>query len=119
MEPSAAFNGSTADQLNQVEKKRLRPDQKSLMRREPAVPHSELTCRQFVSLIGKLRDGELSEVDRRSFFDHRRKCARCSEYLKGYELTITVIKKASEDLRDPGETTMPKSLVRKILDRRS
>ena len=79
---------------------------------------SELTCREFVGLIRRFRDDELSEVDRRSFLQHRGECARCSDYLKGYELTISAAKRIAEDSRDSGEKTMPKSLVSKILDAR-
>ena len=79
---------------------------------------SELTCREFVGLIRRLRDNELSDVDRRSFLQHRGECARCSDYLKGYEMTITAAKRIPEDSRDSGEKTMPRSLVSKILDAR-
>jgi hypothetical protein len=82
------------------------------------VQRSELTCREFVGLIGRLRDDELSDVDRRSFLQHRGECARCSDYLKGYELTISAAKRIAEDSRDSGEKTMPKSLVSRILDAR-
>ena len=82
------------------------------------MPRSELTCREFVGLIRRLRDDELSEVDRRSFLQHRKECAPCSDYLKGYELTISAAKRIAEDSRDSGEKTMPKSLVNKILDAR-
>ena len=82
------------------------------------MPRSELTCRRFVSLIRDLRDDELSDVDRGSFLQHSQKCERCADYLKGYELTIIAIKRISEDSRDPRESTMPKSLVRKILGNR-
>lgn len=75
----------------------------------------ELTCREFVGLIRRLRDDELSDVDRRSFLLHRRKCVRCSDYLKGYELTIGATRRIAENSPDSGETTMPKSLVSKIL----
>lgn len=79
---------------------------------------SELTCREFVGLIRRLRDDELSDVDRRSFLQHRGECARCSDYLKGYELTISATRRLADDSRDSGEKTMPKSLVSKILDAR-
>jgi hypothetical protein len=82
------------------------------------VQRSELTCREFVGLIRRLRDDELSDVDRRSFLQHRGECARCSDYLKGYGLTISAAKRIAEDSRDSGEKTMPKSLVSKILDAR-
>jgi hypothetical protein len=82
------------------------------------VQRSELTCREFVGLIRRLRDNELSDVDRRSFLQHRGECARCSDYLKGYELTISAAKRIAEDSRDSGEKTMPKSLVSKILGAR-
>jgi hypothetical protein len=79
------------------------------------VQRSELTCREFVGMIRRLRDDELSDVDRRSFLQHRMKCARCPDYLKGYELTISAAKRTGEDWRDSGERTMPKSLVSRIL----
>jgi hypothetical protein len=79
------------------------------------VPRSEITCREFVSLIRGLRDNELSDVDRRSFLQHRQKCVRCSDYLKGYELTITATRRIAEDSRDSGEAMMPKSLVSRVL----
>jgi hypothetical protein len=85
------------------------------MKGKQAVPHSELTCREFVGLIRGLREDQLSDVDRRLFLQHRAKCVPCSNYLKGYELTISVTKKISEDSRDCGETMMPKSLVSRIL----
>lgn len=75
----------------------------------------EITCREFVSLIRALREGELSGADRRSFFQHGRECTRCAHYLRGYELTISAIKRVSEDSPDPGETMMPNSLVSRIL----
>ena len=79
---------------------------------------SELTCREFVGLIRRLRDNELSDVDRRSFLQHRGECVRCSDYLRGYELAISAAKRIAEDSRDSGEKTMPKSLVSKILGAR-
>ncbi|WP_424670312.1 zf-HC2 domain-containing protein [Candidatus Binatus sp.] len=88
------------------------------MRRGKQIVQREVTCRQFVGLIGRLRDGELSDVDRRSFLQHRRECARCSDYLKGYELTISAAKRIAEDSRDSSETVIPRSLVNRILDSR-
>jgi hypothetical protein len=79
------------------------------------VQRSELTCREFVGLIRRLRDDELSDVDRRSFLQHRGECARCSVYLKGYELTISAAKRIAEDANDSAETMIPKSLVSRIL----
>ena len=76
---------------------------------------SELTCREFVGLIRRLRDDELSDVERPSFLQHRTKCVRCSDYLRGYELTISAAKRIAED---SSETVMPKSLVNRILDNR-
>ena len=88
------------------------------MRRKQTVQRSELTCREFVGLIRRLRDDELSDVDRRSFLQHREKCARCSDYLKGYERTISAAKRIAEGSRDSDEMVMPKSLVNRILDNR-
>ena len=88
------------------------------MRRKQTVQRSGLTCREFVGLIRRLRDNELSDVDRRSFLQHRGDCARCSEYLKGYELTISAAKRIADDANDSAETMMPESLVNRILDSR-
>ncbi len=79
---------------------------------------SELTCREFVGLIRRLREDELSDVDRRLFLQHRAKCRRCAEYLKGYELTISATKRIAEDSRDSGKEMLPESLVRRILGRK-
>ena len=88
------------------------------MRGKQAVPHSELTCREFVGLIRSLREDELSDVDRRLFLQHRAKCRRCAGYLKGYELTISATKGIAEDSRDSAKEMMPESLVRRILGRK-
>jgi hypothetical protein len=85
------------------------------MRGKQAVPRSELTCREFVALIRRLRENELSDVDRRLFQQHRAKCRRCADYLKGYELTISATKGIAEDSHDSAEEMMPESLVRRIL----
>jgi hypothetical protein len=82
-------------------------------------PHNKMTCRQFVALISTYRDGELSTAASQSFWHHSRNCVRCSDYLKGYELTVSAVKRIAEDSRDPSESeSMPKSLVRKILGNR-
>ena len=78
----------------------------------------EIRCREFVGLIRALREGELSNTDRRSFFQHGRKCARCADYLMGYERTISAIKRIAEDSLDPNETAISKSLVSRILSNR-
>jgi hypothetical protein len=75
----------------------------------------ELSCRAFVGLIRLLREDELSDIDRRLFQQHRAKCRRCAEYLKGYELTVSAIKGIAKDSRDSGKMMMPESLVRRIL----
>ena len=82
------------------------------------MPLRGITCREFVGLIRALRDGELSDTDRRSFSQHARKCRRCSDYLKGYELTISTIKRMADDASDSAETMIPKSLVSRILGNR-
>ncbi len=79
------------------------------------MPRREITCREFVGLIRALKDGELSGTDRRSFSQHARKCERCSDYLKGYELTISATKRMADDPNDSAETMIPKSLVSRIL----
>ena len=79
----------------------------------------EITCREFVGLIRVLRDGESSDTDRRSFSQHAENCRRCSDYLKGYELTIAATKRTADDMNDPAEPNVPKSLVSRILSDRA
>ena len=88
------------------------------MRRGKQIVQREVTCRQFVGLIGRLRDGQLSDLDRRSFLQHSQKCVRCSDYLKGYELTISAAKRIADDANGSTKTMMPESLVNRILDSR-
>ncbi len=82
------------------------------------MPRSELTCREFVALIRRLREDELSDVDRRLFLQHRAKCRRCADYLKKYELTISATKGIAEDSRDSAKEMMPESLIRRIMGRK-
>ncbi len=77
-----------------------------------------MICREFVNLIPAFRDGELSDTNRQSFVQHSWKCGRCSNYLKGYELTVSAIKRLREDSLDPSEITMPRSVVSRILSNR-
>ena len=78
-----------------------------------AEDYGEMTCREFVGLIPAYRDGELKRADRQSFSRHGETCARCSDYLKGYELTVRATKRIGDSRA--GETTMPKILISRIL----
>ena len=82
------------------------------------MPRSQMTCREFVGLIRAYRDGELGSADRQSFSQHAGTCPRCSNYLRGYELTISAVRRFREDSLGPVETMMPKPLVRRILSHR-
>ena len=82
------------------------------------MPRNQMTCREFVGLIGAHRDGELGSADRQSFSQHSGKCVRCSDYLNGYQLTINAAKRIREDSLDPIEMAMPESLVRGIMGHR-
>jgi hypothetical protein len=82
------------------------------------VPRNQMTCREFVGLIRAHRDGELGSADRQSFSQHSGKCARCSDYLNGYQRTINAAKRIRGDSLDTIEAVMPISLVRRILDHR-
>ena len=103
MEQSATCNGSIADESIESKSKIM------------TAQRSEMTCREFVELIPAYRDGELSSDDRRSFSQHTRECARCSDYLRGYELTVSAALRSREDSADGNETVMPESLVRRIM----
>lgn len=80
--------------------------------------HNKITCREFVGLIPAYRDGELSRPDRPSFSQHSSECGRCSDYLKGYELTVRAARRSGDASLVGSETMMPESLVSKILSNR-
>ncbi len=81
------------------------------------MPRNKMRCREFVGFICAYRDGELSGADRQSFLEHGGGCARCADYLKGYELTVSAAGQGGDDSIDASETMMAESLVRKIMER--
>jgi len=76
---------------------------------------SRMTCREFVGLIPAYLDAELGRTDAGRFDQHARDCRRCSDYLKGYELTVNAARR-SKDLGDENRTKLPQPLVRWILN---
>jgi len=103
--------GSSADESNWI-KTKIRSARKGA-----TVPRNKMRCREFVGFIRAYRDGELSGADRQSFLEHSGGCARCADYLKGYELTVSAAERSGDDSIDGSETMMAESLVRKIMER--
>ena len=73
-----------------------------------------IVCRQFVLLIGKYLEGELSKSQHRSFERHRTECHKCSKYLAGYRGTVAAVRSVKDLVREEG-AEIPEHLVASIL----
>jgi anti-sigma factor RsiW len=77
-----------------------------------------VTCREFADFIMGYLSAELPEETRTRFMRHLSLCVNCQAYLKSYEETVKLGKRAFEDENSaiPGE--VPEDLVNAILDAR-
>jgi anti-sigma factor RsiW len=71
-----------------------------------------ITCQELIDFIGSYRDNELTANQRAEFERHLAVCPSCIAYLKTYEQTIALTRKADDD-RVPDD--VPESLVQAIL----
>jgi len=73
-----------------------------------------LNCREFVDFLMAYLDGELEQAPRSTFECHMSDCPSCETYLRTYEETIRMGRKACEETDAlPGE--VPEELVQAIL----
>jgi anti-sigma factor RsiW len=78
-----------------------------------------VTCRELVEFLMAYVDGELSEAERTEFHSHLAQCPPCVAYLKTYELTIRLTKRAMECQQHAPPEPCPEELVRAILAARA
>lgn len=74
-----------------------------------------MTCREFADFIGDYFSGELDAAVLAGFDWHLQVCPNCRRYLKSYEETVKLGKRAFDDEDAMLPPQVPEELVRAIL----
>jgi anti-sigma factor RsiW len=74
-----------------------------------------MTCREFADFIADYLTGELPPAVHAEFEHHLDVCINCRRYLKSYEETITLGRRAFEDEDEMLPAVIPEELVQAIL----
>jgi len=74
-----------------------------------------MTCREFADFIADYLTGELPLAVHAAFEHHLDVCINCRRYLKSYEETITLGRRAFEDEDALLPAVIPEELVQAIL----
>lgn len=74
---------------------------------------TDLTCRQIIDYVQAFLDGELPRRERTIFELHLNLCPDCLNYLRSYQATLALAKRAGRD--EPTESPVPDDLVQAIL----
>jgi anti-sigma factor RsiW len=74
-----------------------------------------VTCREFADFMMEYLSDELSAGSRDLFEKHLRICVNCQNYLRSYEESMTLGKRAFEDPAAPLSREVPEELVKAIL----
>jgi len=74
-----------------------------------------VTCREFADFMMDYSSGELSDSSRELFEEHLRICVNCQHYLRSYEESLELGKRAFEDFAAPLPGDVPEDLVKAIL----
>lgn len=77
-----------------------------------------VTCREFADFIADYLSSDLPAESRREFDRHLEVCPNCVNYLRGYEETVKLGKRAFDDDDAPVPDTVPEELVQGILSAR-
>lgn len=74
-----------------------------------------MKCREFTEFLMAYLDGELADRERRAFEAHLSVCEDCVAYLRSYEATVRLERRAfaAPDAPVPGD--VPEELVAAIL----
>lgn len=77
----------------------------------------ELTCRDFIEFIMAWLDDELEPATRSRFAEHLAECVACEDYLRSYQLTVKLGKRAFLPGRpdDAIPEDVPEELVQAVL----
>ena len=74
-----------------------------------------MTCREFADFMMDYLAGELLPPVRQQFDVHLSLCSNCRKYLKGYEETIRLGKRAFDDDEALVPAEVPEDLVKAII----
>jgi anti-sigma factor RsiW len=74
-----------------------------------------VTCREFADFIGDYLSGELDASVFARFEQHLQVCVNCRRYLRSYEETVKLGKRAFDDEDAVLPPQVPEDLVRAIL----
>ena len=74
-----------------------------------------MTCREFADFMTDYLSGELSSESHAQFEKHLSLCANCRKYLRSYEETVKLGKRAFEDEDAALPADVPEELVKAIL----
>ena len=78
-----------------------------------------MTCRELTDFIGDYLDGELTPDVSAGFEHHLTLCPNCRRYIRSYEETVKLGKRAFEDDFAQVPPHVPEELVHAILSARS
>jgi anti-sigma factor RsiW len=74
-----------------------------------------MTCREFVEFLWRYTANELSPEERATFNAHIATCQHCDKYLRSYQETTRIGKKALLESDDPIPAEVPEDLIKAIL----
>lgn len=74
-----------------------------------------MTCRELSDSLGDYLAGDLDPAERSAFESHLNECADCVWYLRNYEETVRLGKRAFDHPHDPAPDEVPEGLVRAVL----
>ena len=73
-----------------------------------------MTCREFADVLDNYLSGALPSEARLAFDEHLEICVNCQKYLKSYEETVKLGKRAFDDVAElPAD--IPEDLVKAVL----
>jgi anti-sigma factor RsiW len=77
-----------------------------------------VTCREFADFMMDYLSGEMPADSRQRFEHHLGECINCVRYLRSYEETVRLGRRAFDDDDADLPADVPDQLVRSILDAR-
>ena len=77
-----------------------------------------MTCREFADFLADYRSGDLPLAARQRFDEHLNVCPNCRRYLRSYEETVKLGRRAFDDANAVLPAEVPDELVWSILDAR-
>ncbi len=78
-----------------------------------------MTCRELTTFIADYLSGDVPPDTRREFERHLEVCPTCVTYLRGYEDTIKLGRRAFAEDDAPVPDTVPEALVEAVLNARA